>query len=177
MPHSALGNIGGYILCRMRLRPTCNALVGSNIGIRYSVILFGLLQVYLISQVYSTQVLHTGVHFHISVGNFLETTGYYTGWKEKFVHGYRWWILHLRFDENTCKCTLRILSLKIFFFLFCIVYSTHPRNHRWRLNSFSWRMVRKFLNCLNCGRVRANSDFMILDTWMSIFRNFRIRFH
>ena len=39
-------------------------------------------------------------------------------------------------------------------------------------------MVKRFLDHLTLllvyGLVRPNSDFMILDTWMSILRNFRI---
>ena len=61
-----------------------------------------------------------------------------TGWKEKFARGYHRWILHLRFDGNTCKNLAAELILTLHFkvkkFLFLALYSTHhegktfPRN-------------------------------------------------
>ena len=41
-----------------------------------------------------------------------------TGWNEKFVRDYHRWILHPRFDENTCE-------ENSFFFA---LYSTYPED-------------------------------------------------
>ena len=55
-----------------------------------------------------------------------------------------------------------------FFFLFCIPFIA-------KVKLDQGKMGKKFLDHL--GRVRPNSDFMVLDTWMSILRNFHIKFH
>ena len=86
---------------------------------------------------------------------------------ERKVCGY-----HLRFDGNTkCKEPAAKLNfkIKIFVCLHCILFRKVKRSFskeqgKW----FVLKMAKEFLNHLT---LRANSDFMILDAWMSILRN------
>ena len=65
-----------------------------------------------------------------------------TRWKEKFVRGYRRWILQLRFDGDTCKelavKLIPTLNFKIKIFL----YSTHRTKQP---NSYLERWQKRFL--------------------------------
>ena len=70
--------------------------------------------------------------------------------KEMFFRGYHWWILHLRFDGNTCKEAAVKLTLN-FKNLFFVLRSTHhegktfSRNHRSQPNSFLEKRQKRFL--------------------------------
>ena len=96
----------------------------------------------------------------------------FTGWQEKFVRSF---IISEFYIFDLMKEPTFDFQGQFFFFT---LYSTRrqgetfPRNYRLEfISSFSEKWPKSFLGC-----VRLNSDFMILDAWMSILRNFRIRF-
>ena len=71
-----------------------------------------------------------------------------TGWREKFLRDCHRWIPHLRFF--------------IFLLFSCIVFHLL---RRWNFSKEPNRCL-KFLNRLTRGRVRSDSDFMVLDMVM-----------
>ena len=79
-----------------------------------------------------------------------------------------WWKYICRkvdFDlERSKRCTKRFCV--VFYSSRGFIHKTFPRKYKSQPNSFleEWQM-------------RPNSDFMFLDAWMSISRNFRIQFH
>ena len=71
-----------------------------------------------------------------------------------------------------CSLSLTLSPIRL------ALYSTHdegetfPRNHRSQPDS----SLEKWQN-VKINHARSNSDFIVLDAWMSILLNFRIRFH
>ena len=114
---------------------------------------------------------------------------YYTHYGNKSFprnHIEEWWnrllIIWLRTRANSDFMLLdawtSVLSKKNFFLALC---STHyegkifPKNHRAQPNSSIEKWQQRLL--IIWLRTRATSDFILLDAWMSILCNFRIRFH
>ena len=93
-----------------------------------------------------------------------------------------WWILHLRFDGNVNWFMWRKNWISksnsffsfLFFLLDCNQLITKVKLSQRTISRNLTVAERKYLNHL--ARVGSNSDFMILDAWMSILRNFSVSY-